>query len=66
MDPAIQYAAYFLSAYALVITVTGITGVVRFVRQGIDQHPFVRKMLGIPFVSKYLKEAAFRVEASLY
>lgn len=66
VDPAIQYAAYFLSAYALVITITGIAGVVRFVRQGIDQHPFVRKMLDIPFVSKYVKEAAFRAEASLY
>ncbi|RKI40807.1 hypothetical protein D7V86_10890 [bacterium D16-51] len=66
VEPAIQYAAYFLSAYALIITVTGITGVVRFVRQGIDKHPLVGKMLGIPFVSKYLKEATFRAEASLY
>lgn len=66
VEPVIAYAAYFLSAYALVITVTGITGVVRFVRQGIDKHPLVRKMLGIPLVSKYLKEVMFRTEASLY
>ena len=66
VEPAIQYAAYFLSAYALVITVTGITGVVIFVRKGIDKHPLVRKVLGIPFVSKYLREATFRTEASLY
>lgn len=66
VEPVIQYAAYFLSAYALVITVTGITGIVLFARQGIDKHPFVRKMLGIPFVSKYLKEAMFRAETSLY
>lgn len=66
VEPVIEYAAYFLSAYALIITVTGITGVVRFVRQGIDKHPFVRKLLGIPLVSKYLKEATFRAEASLY
>ncbi len=66
VEPVITYTAYFLSAYALIITVTGITGVVRFVRQGIDRHPLVRKMLGLPMVSKYLKEATFRAEASLY
>lgn len=66
VEPAIAYAAYFSSAYALAITVTGITGAMGFVRQGIDKHPLVRKMLGIPFVSKYLKEAMFQTEASLY
>lgn len=66
VEPVIAYAAYLLSAYALIITVTGITGVVRFVRREIDKHPLVRKILGIPLVSKYLKEAMFRTEASLY
>lgn len=66
VEPGIAYAAYVLSAYALIITVTGITGIVRFVRQGIDKHPLVRKMLSIPLVSKYLREAMFRAEASLY
>lgn len=66
VEPAISYAAYFLSAYALVITVTGITGVVRFVRQGIDKHPLVRKALDIPWVGKYFREDIFRAEASLY
>lgn len=66
VEPAIAYAAYFLSAYALVITVTGIKDIVRFVRQRIQQHPLVRKMTGIPIVSKYLKEAMFRTETSLY
>lgn len=66
VEPVITYAAYFLSAYALIITITGITGVVRFVRQGINRHPLVRKMLDIPLVSKYLKEATFRAETSLY
>lgn len=66
VEPVITYAAYFLSAYALIITVTGITGVVRFVQRGIHRHPLVRKMLGIPLVSKYLKEATFRTETSLY
>lgn len=66
VEPVIAYAAYFLSAYALIITVTGITGVVRLVRQGIGKHPLARKMLGIPMISKYLKEATFRAETSLY
>lgn len=53
VEPIIAYAAYFLSAYALIITVTGITGIVRLVRQGIDRHPLVRKALDIPLVSRY-------------
>lgn len=66
VEPVIAYAAYFLSAYAFIITVTGITGIVRFVRQGIDQHPLVRKALGIPLVSRYLREDMFRAETGLY
>lgn len=66
VEPVIAYAAYFLSAYAFIITVTGITGIVRFVRQGIDRHPLVRKALGIPLVSRYLREDMFRAETGLY
>lgn len=66
MEPIIAYAAYFLSAYALIITVTGITGIVRLVRQGIDRHPLVRKALDIPLVSRYLREDMFRAETGLY
>lgn len=66
VDPTIVYASYLLSAYGLIITITGITGLVRFVRQGADQHPLVRKVLAIPLVSKYLREDRFRAEAALY
>lgn len=66
VNPAVAYASYFLSAYAFIITVTGITGIVRFVRQGMDKHPLVRKTLGIPVVSRYLKEDIFRAETALY
>ena len=66
VERVISYVAYFLSAYALIITVTGITGVVRLVRQGVKQHPLVRKMLGIPLVDRYLREDIFRAEAALY
>lgn len=66
VNPAVAYVSYFLSAYALIITVTGITGVVRFVRQGIDKHPLVRKALDVPLVGRFLKEDLFRAEAALY
>lgn len=66
VHPVIAYAAYFLSAYAFVITITGITGIICLVRQGIGNHPFVRKMLGIPLVERYLKEDTFRAETALY
>lgn len=66
VSPVIAYVSYFLSAYALVITVTGIAGIVRFIRHGIEKHPLVRKAMGIPLVSKYLREDTFRAEAALY
>ena len=66
VDPALAYASYLLSAYALILTVTGITGAVRFMRREIREHPLVRKMLGIPLVVRYLKEDRFRAEAALY
>lgn len=62
----ISYVAYTLSAYAMVITVMGMAGIVRLIRQGIENHPFVRKALNIPLFEKYLKEAEFRTETSLY
>ena len=63
---AISYAAYLLSAYAMVITITGMAEVIRLIRHGIENHPFVKKALNIPFFEKYLKEAEFRTETSLY
>lgn len=66
VNPAIAYVSYFLSAYALIITITGLTGVVRLIRQGIDKHPLVRKAMGIPLIRRYLKEDIFRTEAALY
>lgn len=65
-EPVITYIAYFLSAYALIITVTGITGIVRFIRRGLNGHPLVRKAMDIPMVSRYLREEMFRAETGLY
>ena len=66
VNPVIAYVSYFLSAYALVITVTGIISAVRFARQGIGEHPFVRKVLAVPVVGRYLKDDMFRAEIALY
>lgn len=66
VNPAIAYVSYFLSAYALVITITGITGIVKLVRRGIGEHPLVRKALDVPVVGRYLREDMFRAEVALY
>lgn len=66
VKPYLAYLSYFVSAYALIISITGISGIVRLVRQGIDQHPLVRKALGVPMVSRYLREDMFRAQTGLY
>lgn len=65
-NKGISYIAYTLSAYALIITITGIIGIVQWIRQEIKNHPLVEKVLDIPLFKKYLKEVAFRTETSLY
>lgn len=65
-DPVIKYAAYILSAYALVIVITGIIRLISVIRTGIDKHPFVQRMLRIPFLRNYLEEPVFRAKAALY
>ena len=46
-----------MSAYALIITVMGMAGIVRLIRQN---------ALSIPLFERYLKEVTFRTETSLY
>lgn len=64
--PAIEYLSYILSAYAMIITIIGAVDIVKWIRGGIDNHPFVQKMLSIPMVERYFSETAFRAEVSLY
>ena len=66
VNPVIAYVSYFLSAYALIITITGITGIVGLLRRGIKYHPLVKKIVSIPLVGRYLREDRFRAEAALY
>lgn len=53
----LSYAAYLLSAYAMIITVTGFTGIIRVFKNGIDNYPLGRR---------FLKDVLFRAEISLY
>ncbi len=39
MHPVISYAAYILSAYALIITCTGTPGIIKGLRTWITNHP---------------------------
>ena len=66
VNPAIAYGAYLLSAYGLVITITGAIRCVCFVRHGMEEAPFVKRIMGISLVDRYLKEDRFRAEAALY
>lgn len=65
-NPWIVYTSYALSAYAAVITGTGIAGLIRWIREGIRKHPLIQKLLESSVVRRYLKEHIFRTEISLY
>lgn len=65
-NSVISYLAYALSAYALVITVTGTAGIIGFVRKGINSHPLIKKLHGIPVFERFLYEVEFRTETALY
>ena len=66
VHPVIANLAYVLSAYALIITITGVAGIVKWVRAGVYEYPLVKKLLGISLVDRYFKETMFRAEISLY
>ena len=38
------------AAYALVISVTGISKIVTFARNGVSEHPFMKRLLSVPIV----------------
>lgn len=64
--PLLAYISYGLSAYALIITVTGISGIYKGIQKGIRENPLTKKLRGIPIVRRYLDDGAFRAEISLY
>lgn len=64
--PVLEYLSYGLSAYGLVITITGMPAVIEAVRQGIQESPLVKKLRGVPVLGRYLEDGAFRAVVSLY
>ena len=65
-SPALKYISYMLSAYALVISVTGITKIIHFVRGGFRENERVKTVLAIPTVEKFVRESTYRTELALY
>lgn len=64
--PALNYTAYILSAYALAISITGISKIVTLARNGVSEHPFMKWLLSVPVVEKLIHENQFRTEIALY
>ena len=65
-ESALAYIAYVLSAYAMVITATGITGVVRAVRGGVENLPAIRWIRSKPLGRRLLDDVIFRSEVTLH
>lgn len=60
------YFSYGLSAYGTVISVTGARSIVKWAKAGIKNNPLAKRLTNIPAVGKYLENARFRTEISLY
>lgn len=60
------YTAYALSAYGLIIFITGISGVITGFRRWCKTHPLARKMLDAPLVKQFAEDVRFRTRFSLY
>lgn len=62
----LAYIAYILSAYAMIITVTGLPGIIESIRSGIDNLTLLKKIRGTAWGSGLLGDAVFRSQISLY
>lgn len=62
----LTYVAYILSAYAMIITITGITGVIEAIRDGFNEIPLLKKIRSNPLGNRLLGDAVFRSEITLH
>mgnify|MGYP000361611716 CR=1 FL=1 len=46
--PLLAYISYGLSAYALIITVTGISGIYKGIQKGIRENPLTKNCVAFP------------------
>lgn len=62
----LSYLAYFLSAYAVIITITGMSGVIKAIQGGIEEIFLVKKIRSTPLGNRLLGDAVFRSEITLH
>lgn len=67
--PALQYIAYFASAYALTVTITGLRfagEIFRKTKKSVSESRLAGKVRSTGFGGKYLSDAGFRTQVSLW
>lgn len=64
--PALRYASYTASAYALVITITSIPRIVGATKRKVKNNALVRKVRGTELGDRIFTDVRFRTELSLY
>ena len=62
----LSYVAYALSAYALVITSTGIEGMIEAAKNGWEEMPLIKKIRNTSLGNKLLGDVVFRSEVTLH
>lgn len=62
---AISSVAYVLSAYALIITITGMIRIVRMICN-MELPPLLKKIVSIPVIGRLIVEHTFRIQIALY
>ncbi len=68
-NPILQYASYIASAYALIVTVTGLGYIhtsIGGVRKFVSNHPLMKRFRSTTVGEKYMTDVRFRTGVSLY
>ncbi len=68
-NPVARYASYLASAYALIVTCTGLVYVnaaIGGVKKFVDHHPLMKKFRSTKVGEKYMTDVRFRAGVSLY
>lgn len=68
-DPVYRYVSYTMSAYALVITITGLKYLkpaIKCVKESLLNLPLIKKLRSSSLVSMYINDVRFRTRVSLH
>lgn len=63
---ALSYVAYLLSAYAMIVTITGMPRIIDAIRTGIREMALVKKIRSTPLGKRLLEDVVFRSEVTLH